>query len=178
MAVPGQRPGMRALSIVAACSLLFLAVSPASVAVQETAGIDDPGWVSKVQVVGADGGQATARMDSTNQLYARTQQKDPACSSIVHQVVSVGTTAVTVPPSRTAGSLGVEIENRANNTGSPKITCTPDPVDGGVGTALTDIGLTKNPGEPMYFGLDSSHTVKCISDTAGTAVTTSECIPY
>jgi hypothetical protein len=167
---------MRALPLLA-CSLLFLAVSPAGVATTETLALDDPGWVSKVQVMGVDGGQATPKMDSANRLYARNQQLDAPCSSIVHQVVSVGTAAVTVPTTRTPNSIGVEIENSAENSGSPKLKCTADPIDGGVGTGLTNIGLVKNPGEPMYFGLDSSHSVKCISDTAGTAAVTSECVP-
>jgi hypothetical protein len=167
---------MRALSIIG-CSLLFLATSPIDLAAKQALALDDPGWITKVQMVGVDGGQATAKMDSANRLYARNQQLDAPCSSIVHQVVSVGTTAVTVPTTRTPNSIGVEIENSAENSGSPKLKCTADPIDGGVGTGLTNIGLVKNPGEPMYFGLDSSHSVKCISDTAGTAAVTSECVP-
>lgn len=158
-------------------ALVFVLVFAVGFSVKAWAGSigSSPGYGS--QLYGPDGGTATPAMDTQNRLYARTQQRDAPCSAIIHTTVVVGTTPVTVPASRTAGSIGVEIENSILNTGSPKLKCTPDPADGGVGMGLTDIGLPKNPGEPMFFGLDSSHVVKCVSDTAGTAAVTSECVP-
>lgn len=160
---------MRAFLLVA----LFALVLPDVAAAQGT----QPLWTSRTTLIGPDGGTATPAMDTQNRVIVRPKQLDAPCTFIVQTVVSVGTTAVTVPTSRTSGSVAVEITNSAENTGSPKVKCHVDPPDGGVGFGLTYVGDVKNPGEGYSYGVDYTHTIKCASDTAATAVTTSECIP-
>lgn len=168
-----RAPLFVALSIVVSVVVMGLALVP-----REAAAMDDPGWVSKVKIVTPDGGSLPPpAQDSSGRLYSRPKTWDAPCTSVVQTVIAVGTTAVTVPTSRAYSSIGVEIENSVENAGSPKLKCTADPVDGGVGMGTSNLGTVKGPGDPMFFGLDPSHTIKCISDTAGTAVTTSECVP-
>lgn len=166
---------MRAFTPVAV-ALLLAAV--AELVPRAALALDDPGWVSRVTMVGADGGNTTFAVDSANRLQVRPVQRDAPCTALAQTVVACGTTPVTVPTSRAYMSIGVEITNSAENTGSPKMKCVADPVDGGVGFGLTFIGDVRAPGEGYNFGLDSTHTVKCVCDTAGTALTTSECQVY
>lgn len=100
-----------------------------------------------------------------------------ACDNIIIRAESCGTTAASLPTSRTASSTSLEITNSAENAGSPKVKCVVDPADGGVGFGGTNPGLVRSPGESMYFGIDDTHTVVCVCDTPATAVTTTECVP-
>lgn len=100
-----------------------------------------------------------------------------ACDSLVTRAVSCGTTSATVPSSRTASSTSLEIVNSPENAGSPKVKCIANPSDGGVGFGGTNPGLVRSPGESILFSLDDTHTVICVCDTPGTALTTTECVP-
>lgn len=166
----------RMLAVVA-----VLAVLAAVVLWAGPASADDsyPGSrVTTQQVVGGrlpDGGAAPLSLDSSG--LARTSASTPQCTSIVVRAVSCGTTPVTVPTSRTAGSAGLEVTNSPENAGSPKVKCLVDPADGGVAFGATNAGLVRSPGESLYLALDSAHTVVCVCDTPGTGLLATECVP-
>lgn len=122
-----------------------------------------------------DGGAAPVLLDSQGRVM--TTASTPTCSSIVPRITTCGTTPVAVPASRAAGSTSLELINSAENAGSPKMKCIPDPSDGGVGFGATVAGFQRSPGESLNFPLDSTHTVICVCDTAGTGIPSSECIP-
>lgn len=105
------------------------------------------------------------------------QVSSATCGSVVVGVSSCGTTPAPLPSTRTGGSTSLEITNSPENAGSPKVKCLPNPADGGVGFGATYPGIVRSPGESAYFGLDSSHTIICVCDTPGTAITTTECAP-
>lgn len=122
-----------------------------------------------------DGGAAPVLLDSQGRVM--TTASSPTCSVVTIRATSCGTTPLAVPVSRAAGSTSLEIQNSPENAGSPKVKCVVDPSDGGVGFGGTVAGLVRVPGESMFFALDSTHTVICVCDTAGTALVSSECTP-
>lgn len=102
----------------------------------------------------------------------------PVCTSAPQTVVVVGVTAVTVPSSPLAGRKSVRVCVSLENAGSPKVKCALDshPI---MGMVVTDggspIGDVMGPGDCYAYPIDTSHTLKCVSDTAGTGVLTWEC---
>lgn len=102
----------------------------------------------------------------------------PVCASSPQTVVVVGTSAVSVPSSPLAGRKTVRVCVSLENVGSPKVKCAIDshPI---MGFAVTDggspIGDVMGPGDCYPYPIDTSHTLKCVSDTAGTGVLTWEC---
>ena len=102
----------------------------------------------------------------------------PVCTSSPQTVVVVGTAAVAVPSSPMAGRKTVRVCVSLENTGSPKVKCAIDshPV---MGFVVTDggspIGDVMGPGDCYPYPIDTSHTLKCVSDTAGVGVLTWEC---
>lgn len=100
------------------------------------------------------------------------------CLLYYQTVVSVGTGAggVIVPTASQTKRLGVEVCISGENAGLPKLKCLVD------GTPVMGVA---NPGDLLVIGgkvcqfypVDSSHPIKCIADTAGTATLTTECVP-
>lgn len=95
------------------------------------------------------------------------------CSSYAQAVQAVGTTAVAVPVSALSGRKLVRVCNSPENVGSPKVKC----LLGGTAPVMgaTTAGDVLTVGDCFPYQVDSTVAVKCISDTAGTAVTTFEC---
>lgn len=106
--------------------------------------------------------------------YVEVTNLDRVCTTTAQSVVSVGVTAVTVPAASLQGRRSLVVCNSAENVGSPKVKCL-------IGGTAPVMGAA-NPGQVITvdgcfpFGLASTETLKCISDTAGTAVTTYECV--
>jgi hypothetical protein len=102
----------------------------------------------------------------------------PVCSSTSQSVVVVGVTPVTVPTTALPGRKSLRVCVSLENVGSPKVKCALDttPVMGFVATdAGTPIGDVLQPGDCFGYSVDTTHSVKCISDTASTGVVTYEC---
>lgn len=101
----------------------------------------------------------------------------PVCSSAPQTIVIMGTTAVQVPTSQLSGRKALRVCVSLENAGSPKVKCL---LDGTPGMTFTpDVGVAQGdvmaPGDCYVYPVDTSHTVKCISDTASTGVLTWEC---
>ena len=99
-------------------------------------------------------------------------QADYQCSTASPTTVtSVGTNAVAVPATNAASRVSVLLCNSAENAGSPKVKCRNDgvPVMG-----ITAAGHVLAKGDCWSTSIASG--IQCISDTASTAVTTSECL--
>lgn len=126
---------------------------------------------------GPDGGAALVNLDSAGRVTTATTASSPTCSALAIKATSCGTTPLAVPVSRAAGSTSVEIVVSPENAGSPKVKCAVDPADGGVGFGGTNPGVVGVVGYPLVFPLDSTHTIICVCDTAGTALVSSECTP-
>lgn len=96
------------------------------------------------------------------------------CSSYSQSVVAVGVTAVAVPTSALSGRKLMRICNSPENVGSPKVKC----LLGGTSPVMgaTTAGDVLTVGDCFPYQIESTVSVKCISDTAGTAVTTFECV--
>lgn len=137
--------------------------------------------VTTLQLVGgrgADGGAAPVTLDSAGRMVTiQTTTSSPTCSALAIKATSCGTTPLAVPVSRAAGSTSVEIVVSPENAGAPKVKCTVDPADGGVGFGGTNPGVVGVVGYPLVFPLDSTHTITCVCDTPGTALVSSECTP-
>jgi len=102
----------------------------------------------------------------------------PVCTTTSQAVVVVGTSAVTAPTSPLPGRKSLRVCVSLENVGSPKVKCALDstPVMGFTATdAGTPIGDVLQPGDCFGYSVDTTHVVKCISDTAGTGVITYEC---
>ena len=103
---------------------------------------------------------------------------NPVCVNAPQTVVVVGTSAVSVPASPLAGRKVVRVCVSLENVGSPKVKCAIDshPI---MGFVVTDggspTGDVMGPGDCYPYPIDTSHTLKCVSDTAGTGVVTWEC---
>lgn len=94
------------------------------------------------------------------------------CTTVKHATTQVNTTVLNVPAD---GGLGdrwyVETCNKANNAGTPIITCTGD---GQVPTsAVASSGTALEIGDCHTFF--TTTPIQCISDTAATQVSTEEC---
>ena len=101
----------------------------------------------------------------------------PVCSSAPQTIVIVGTTAVQVPASQLAGRKALRVCVSLENAGSPKVKCL---LDGTPGMTFTpDVGVAQGdvlgPGDCYVYPVDTTHVVKCVSDTASTGVLTWEC---
>jgi hypothetical protein len=132
----------------------------------------DGGIVRKVQVdsqgrlvtTGGSSGGGTAT--STDAGVSVTV---PSCTVSQDFNTTVGTSSVTL--SALAGRWMTRVCNSARNTGNPIITCTSDGTTPTI--ALTSVGETLEPGDCTVY--TSGTAVRCISDTASTAVTSWDC---
>lgn len=95
------------------------------------------------------------------------------CSTYAQGVKAVGVVAVSVPTAAMSGRKLIRICNSPENVGSPKVKCllgATAPVMG-----ATTAGDVLSVGDCFPYQVDSTVDLKCISDVAGTAVTTFEC---
>lgn len=88
-----------------------------------------------------------------------------------HKVTSVGLVAVSVPSAVAGNRQFVRLCNSAENSGIPNVKCRNDGSDPVMGIA--NAGEVLSVGDCATYGGDAG--VRCISDTAATAVTTYEC---
>lgn len=130
-----------------------------------------------------DGGVAAATGTPSGSTYVAPEGgsmpvSQPVCASAPQTVVIVGTSAVSVPASPLAGRKVVRVCVSLENAGSPKVKCAVDahPI---MGFVVTDggspIGDVMGPGDCYAYPIDTSHTLKCVSDTVSTGVLTWEC---
>lgn len=93
-----------------------------------------------------------------------------SCTTRSQSVTSVGTSASSLPTALTTRWM-VRVCNSAENTGTPIVKCRDDGTNPVMGIA--------NAGEALEVGDCVSYyttaAIRCISDTAATAVTQSEC---
>jgi hypothetical protein len=113
--------------------------------------------------------------DPSNRVYVLPVQS--LCSTYAQSVVAVGDAGVAVPTAATFGRRGVTICNSTENTGSPKLKCLVASEDGGPGMGATLPGDVLAVGDCITYPVDNIVSTRCISDTAGTAATSAECIP-
>lgn len=96
------------------------------------------------------------------------------CASPRETLTFVGTDAGAVPSSNLAGRRFIYMCNSRENSGSPVLKCRIDGtnpamgVDGGAGEVLAK-------GDCVKLDVGSGTNVKCIADTANTAVHSTEC---
>ena len=97
----------------------------------------------------------------------------PFCTATADFNTTVGTSVTNL--SALSGRWMTRVCNSARNTGNPIVTCTSD---GTVPTtALTSVGETLEPGDCATYtmGVNGGFGIRCISDTASTAVTSWDC---
>ncbi len=91
------------------------------------------------------------------------------------QVTSVGVAATLVPAQPTANRYYVTVCNSSENSGTPQVKCLYNNVSPVMG--ITNPGDVLGVGDCWRFDIAGSNQLKCISDTASTAVTSDECVP-
>lgn len=96
------------------------------------------------------------------------------CSAAsVNAATAVSTASVAVPAATTATRVSILVCNSLENTGLPLVKCRDD--NTAVALGVANPGETINPGDCIMY--NSKVGVRCISNTASTAVTTFECVP-
>lgn len=136
-------------------------------------------------LVSPDGGREQQKGNGSGSGWVeiKNTQQSPipttatVCSQAPQAIVLVGTTAAQVPTNQLAGRKTLRICVSIENAGSPKVKCL---LDGTPGMTFTpDVGVAQGdvmaPGDCYVYPVDTTHTVKCISDTASTGVLTWEC---
>lgn len=95
----------------------------------------------------------------------------------VQRVTSVGTSAVNVPATgaNTATRYYVDVCNSSENTGTPLVKCLLNGVSPVMG--ITNPGDVLGVSDCWRYSVPGTDQITCISDTASTAVTSSECVP-
>lgn len=124
-----------------------------------------------IPVVIVDGGVSGGGGTATS-TDAGVSVTVPYCSVSRSSIVSVGTSASTVPvDGGLAGRWMVRVCNSIRNTGIPTVTCATGGVTPDAG--LLGDGESLQPGDCAVY--TTGGAVSCISDTAATAVSTWEC---
>ena len=103
---------------------------------------------------------------------------NPVCVSAPQSLSVVGTAAVAIPASPLGGRKVLRVCLSLENAGSPKLKCAIDstPVMGFTGVdGGTPQGDVMGPGDCYAYPIDTSHTLKCVSDTPNVGVLTYEC---
>lgn len=95
------------------------------------------------------------------------------CTNPTHRVTSVGTSAAACPNAQLNGRKVIVMCNSIENSGSPLIKVRIDGVSPVMGTATPGHALA--PGDCIQYAVSNATTPLCISDTAGTALETTEC---
>ncbi len=118
-------------------------------------------------VNGTDGGV----LQTTQVMCAQTA----ADGGLLHKNTVVGAAAVSTPAAQTAQRIYVELCNSTQNAGNPMVKCRVDntaPV-----MAAGNAGDVLGIGDCKVYPVPSSNVPQCIADTAGTNVTSFECVP-
>jgi hypothetical protein len=108
-------------------------------------------------------------------------QGETICSSLLpdagspQQVTSVGTSATLVPAQPTTTRVNVTVCNSSENSGTPLVKCLYNNVSPVMGVA--NKGDVLGVSDCIQYNINGVNQLKCISDTASTAVTSNECIP-
>lgn len=96
------------------------------------------------------------------------------CStSSVNAVTSVGTSSTATPAATATARVSILVCNSLENTGVPLVKCRDD--NTAVALGVGNPGEAINPGDCIMY--NSKVGVRCISNTAATAVSTFECVP-
>lgn len=97
----------------------------------------------------------------------------PTCGTHKQSVVSVGLTSTAMPSSPLAGRAWVDVCVSVENTSTPVVKCRADGTAPVIGTG--NAGDPLNKGDCIRYVPPAGRIVRCISDTAATAVTVTEC---
>ena len=96
------------------------------------------------------------------------------CStSSVNSVTSVGTSSTATPAATASARVSILVCNSLENTGTPLVKCRDD--NTAVALGVGNPGEAINPGDCILY--NSKVGVRCIANTAATAVSTFECVP-
>lgn len=122
----------------------------------------------------SDGGSSSGSSVGPDGGAVVTQTSFCALTS-PNKITTVGTSATPVPAAATAGRLYEEICNSLQNTGNPIVKCRTDGTNpvAAAGNAGDVLGI----GDCIRYTAPSSVVPACISDAAGTNVTSYECVP-
>lgn len=122
-------------------------------------------------------GSGAGNVEIKNTASSPVPIKSTVCALLPQSTLIVGTAATLVPATQLAGRRELEVCNSEENAGSPLLKCLLDGTPGFLPSP--DVGVPQgdvlSPGKCKSYPVDTSHVLRCISDTAGTIVTTSEC---
>jgi len=91
------------------------------------------------------------------------------------QVTSVGVAATNVPPTSGVTRYYVLVCNSSENSGTPLVKCLGNNTSPVMGVA--NRGDVLGVADCQQYAILGTNQLKCISDTASTAVTSFECVP-
>lgn len=106
---------------------------------------------------------------------------DVICNAVLpdagspQQVTSVGVSATPVPVIPAATRYYITVCNSSENTGTPLVKCLYNNVSPVMGIANN--GDVLGVSDCWKYPITGTNQLKCISDTASTAVTSNECVP-
>ncbi len=119
------------------------------------------GGGGSVVVVGPDGG---AVLVQNVQCTGASSQK----------ITTVGTSAGNTPSAQAAGRIYIELCNSIQNSSNPIVKCR---VDGSAPVAAAgNVGDVLGVGDCIRYTINAATVPQCISDAAGTNVTSYECV--
>ncbi len=152
------------MRILGVFSFLVVGVAiAASVADQGKPGTQGP-W--PVTISGSGGGASSG-----------TVSVDTPCNTVVESVRSVGVTALSVPATAQVSRKMIIVCNSPENASSPILKCRGDGTTPVIGVATAGQALGK--GDCVTYSSsgnpDAGTSVVCISDTAATAASATEC---
>lgn len=131
---------------------------------------------STVQIRGKDTASPAApqdiRTDTSGRIITSPTTATASCTTKTDTVTSVGVTAVATPAADQASRTSILLCNSSENTGAPLVKCRGDGTNPAMGN--TTPGIVLNKGDCVVYNVAS---IKCISDTAATAVSGFECGP-
>lgn len=146
------------------------AQQPVGIYGYDTGTFPDGGIVRKVKV-DSQGRLVTAGGGSSVSTDGGLTVAVPYCLVTASKNTTVGTSSIAVPATPLAARWSIRVCNSPRNTGSPIITCTSD--------GTTPTATASSAGDALEVGDCATYLtqnpVKCISDTAGTAVPSEEC---
>ncbi len=130
-----------------------------------------------VIVVGPDGGVVQINGSVVGSDGGAVDIQTP-CNTVVESVTTTGLTSLPVPATAQSSRKMIVICNSPENTNSPILKCRADGVVPVIGVAAAGQALGK--GDCITYSTsatnaDAGSIINCISDTASTAATSSEC---
>lgn len=130
---------------------------------------NDAGIIRRVAVDSQGRLMVTLPADGGVTINASSATTTAVCGTTSQTVTSVGVAASSLPV--LASRWYARVCNSAENSGSPIVKCRDDGVNPTMGIA--NAGEALNNGDCVTYFVTAA--VRCISDTAATAVTQSEC---